>query len=38
METYTTCKSTWYCSLCDKNMSVKRKSGHIIFIFDKRRE
>ena len=38
MDNYTTCKRTWYCSLCDKDMNVNRKTGHINSIFFKRRE
>ena len=46
METYTTFNSTtthsneitWCCSLGDKNMNLKNKTGHINFNFLKRRE
>ena len=44
MDTYKTPNSTnthlgnWCCSLCDKNMNVKSKTGQIISNFHKRRE
>ena len=46
IETNTTCNSitthfsnrSWYCSLCDKNMNVKSKTGKINSNFHKRRE
>ena len=44
MDTYTTCNSIntllgrWYCSLCDKNSTVRSKTGHINSNFHKRSE
>ena len=44
MRTYTIRNSTdthlgeWFCSLCDKSMNVKSKTGHINSNFHERRE